>query len=135
MDLVAAVADIVQVVPRRTNLTDRLAEFRFEPPNDGAAALSLFVSSSEVVFCAGVGARVELDAPGRAGDDVLELASSVAGGRFTEVIGRHRVRFSLDRPDGTTIASGSVSRRALAQASIGTHRYAPYQRSTGDGIG
>lgn len=109
--LARSVAAVTGVTPEVTWHTDRLVEYRFVPPNDAAAPLSLFVSASEVVFVAGAGARVELGRPSDCVDEVEDLARSVAAGKLSEIIEPRRVKFFLDLGDGTESSGTSRLRR------------------------
>lgn len=104
MRIAAAIADVTSIAPREVQLNDRLIEFTYQPANQDAAAMSVFVSSSEVIFCAGEGTRFELGGPLEAAAEVEQLARSVAAGRLKEILEGRKVRFVLELEDGSEVS-------------------------------
>jgi hypothetical protein len=121
---VTAVTGVERIVRWHTG---RLVEYRFVPPKEGSAAISLVVSAGEVVFGAGKGARVELGPPGDCVEEVRALARGVAAGKLSETIGPRRVKFRLELVDGTAISGTSRFRHGNRPTSKERVDYRAYE--------
>lgn len=125
--LAASVARITSVAPSETWLTERLVEFKYLPANADAAPISLAISELEVIFGAGRGARLELDAPAVSAGDVERLAAAVAAGHLSEVVTKKQVTFTL-RPAGLPVVEGkSTYLGGKLPQPHGVIEYEPYQ--------
>ena len=123
---VAAVTDFSHVEPFEQWLTDGLLEIKVEWNDPSVAVMRLLASPYQLFFFAGCGTRLELDRPEDSWTEAVRLAKGVAAGGLTERVGRFRIRFAINLPDGEVIRGSSCSFKRTQPGERGTHCYAPY---------
>lgn len=124
-DLAETVGGVTSVVPRETFLSDRLLQFKYEPPSPDAAPLMLIASETELIVCAGRGTRFELPALPASATEAFRIVEAVASGRLKESLKGSRVTFEIVLEDGSKLSgqSNSVPSRSETPTVI---EYGPY---------